>query len=366
MKKIGIMSMQRVKNYGSFLQAYGLKKNIEQFGYEVEFVDYEFGEQIIPSKKKNTFLKILKNINMFEYLKKKKILKKYNDSFDNKYIPIICNKGNNIRPKDIDMLVIGSDEVFNCLQEYPVGYSKELFGKNYENIPIISYAASFGQTNYEGLKKYGIVDEVSSLLKKFKSISVRDSNSFDTVYKLTGIKSDFNLDPVLVTNYDEEEINNVTINNYIIVYAYPGRLTKAEEIKIKEFAKKHNKKIVSLGMYQRIADIDITVHPFEIFSYFKQADFIITDTFHGSIFSIKTHSKFCTIVRNGSKGNSNKLIDLLTKLCLQNRIMTDISKLDSIYCEDIDYNKTDKIIADEILRTNEYLRLNLEGEKNEK
>ena len=55
MKKIGIMSMQRIKNYGSFLQAYGLKKIIEKLGYEVEFVDYHIGEPII--KEENTKLK---------------------------------------------------------------------------------------------------------------------------------------------------------------------------------------------------------------------------------------------------------------------------------------------------------------------
>ena len=49
MKKVGIMSMQRIKNYGSFLQAYGLKKNVENLGYDVEFVDYEY-EKTIPQK----------------------------------------------------------------------------------------------------------------------------------------------------------------------------------------------------------------------------------------------------------------------------------------------------------------------------
>lgn len=366
MKKIGIMSMQRIKNYGSFLQAYGLKKNIENLGYEVEFVDYEFGNQIIPTKKKNIFLKILRNINIFEYVKKKKILKNYNDSFENKYIPIICNKDKNIRPKDIDMLVIGSDEVFNCLQEYPVGYSKELFGKNYENIPVISYAASFGQTDYNSLKKYNIHLEVGNLLKNFKAISVRDQNSFETVYKLSEIKPNFNLDPVLVTNYEDEYVDNVKIDNYIIIYAYPGRLSRTEEKEIRKFAKKHNKKIVSFGMYQRIADIDITVHPFEIFSYFKHADFIITDTFHGSIFSVKTHSNFCTIVRNGKLGNSNKLVDLLTRLKLNERIITNISELESIYNKDFSYKETDQILKEQTAKTVEYLRTNLGGKTNEK
>ena len=46
-KKIGILSMQRIKNYGSFLQAYGLRKLIEELGYEVQYVDYHVEEPVI-------------------------------------------------------------------------------------------------------------------------------------------------------------------------------------------------------------------------------------------------------------------------------------------------------------------------------
>lgn len=359
MKSVGIMSMQRIRNYGSFLQAYGLKKTVENLGYGVEFVDYEYEKAIRTSEKKNIFLKIISNINIVQYIRKKKILKQYNDLFEQKFIPIICKKSNNIRPKDIDCLIIGSDEVFNCLQDYPVGYSRELFGKNYENIPIISYAASFGQTNYDLLKKYKIDSEIGELLKNFKAISVRDDNSFQTITKLTEIKPNLNLDPVLITNYDDETIDNVSLKNYIIIYAYPGRLSEKEEKAIKKFARKHSKKIVSFGMYQRIADIDITVSPFEILSYFKHADFIITDTFHGSIFSLKTHSKFCTIVRNGKSGNSNKLIDLLNRLKLEDRIITDIEDLERIYNKKIDYKQTDKILETEKIKSIDYLKKNL-------
>ena len=53
MKKVGIMSMQRIINYGSFLQAYGLKKVIEGLGYEVEFVDYQVEKTLISDKKRS-------------------------------------------------------------------------------------------------------------------------------------------------------------------------------------------------------------------------------------------------------------------------------------------------------------------------
>ena len=354
MKTIGIMSMQRIHNYGSYMQAYGLKQLIGSLGYNVEFVDYEFEKELTHKKKENIVSKLLRNKNILRYAKKKKIVNEFHKRFAEEFIPTLCDKIN-VRPSNIDTLVIGSDEVFNCLQAYPVGYSRELFGKNYENIPVISYAACFGQTTYDRLKDYDISDEVSNLLKKFKSISVRDDNSYNTVLKLTGIKPTINLDPVLIYDYEKENIDNVKIDNYILIYAYSGRLTTEEEKYIKKFAKKHNKKIVSLGMYQKIADYNLVVSPFEMLAYFKHANYVITDTFHGSIFSIKTHSKFCTIVLNNTNGNSNKLVDLLERLHLKDRIVTDVEEIENKYLEGINYDDTDMILEVEKQHTMQYL-----------
>ena len=361
MKTIGIMSMQRIHNYGSFLQAYALKKTIESLGYKVDFVDYHYEKTLVASKNKDIIKKIIRNINIPKYIIKKKSVSVFHNKFNNEYIPMICNKEYNYNPTNIDELVIGSDEVFNCLQTYPVGYSKELFGKNYENIPVISYAACFGQTNYNRLIEYNIVNEIKELLNNFKAISVRDKNSYDTVVKLIDKKPIINLDPVLIYDYKNEIIDNVNIKDYIVLYAYSGRLTKYEEKYIKVFAKKHNKKIVSFGMYQRIADYNLTVNPFELFSYFKHADFVITDTFHGSIFSIKAHSKFCAIVRNNKVGNSNKLKDLLSRLALEDRVVSDIKQIDDFYNNKIDYETTDNIINEEKKRTIKYLSQELLG-----
>ena len=368
MKTVGIMSMQKVRNYGSFLQAYGLKKNIQELGYNVVFVDYNYEKSLINNTNDSILKKIIKNIYFFNYVKKKIILRKYNNAFDEKYIPYLYSNNKKIYTQDdIDYLIIGSDEVFNCLQSFPVGYSRELFGKNFERIPVSSYAASFGQTNFDKLKNYNISDEIGNLLIKFKNISVRDENSYKTVEKLIGISPEINLDPVLVTDYSDELIDSCKLSNFIIVYAYPDRLTKNEKRVIKEFAKKNNKKIVSFGMYQDISDIEIVVNPFEIFSYFKKADFIITDTFHGSIFSIKNKSNFCTIVRNSSNGNSNKLTDLLNRLGLENRIVSDVLDFELLYNSTIDYEKTYNILNVEKKKSINYLKKCLDsGDKSEK
>ncbi len=357
-RKVGIMSMQRVHNYGSFLQAYGLKSIVEKLGFEVEFIDYKFEKSLInqnDNKLKEKFKKIFKNINFCEYIKLKINLKKFNNIFEKEYLPILgINETKNFN-NDLDYLIIGSDEVFNCMQEYPVGYSRNLFGKGFEKSKIISYAGSFGYTKYQDLIDHRIDKEISDFFYKFRAISVRDENSYDTVYKLTGIKSNLNLDPVLISNFPKSNVK-IELKDYIIIYAYPRRFSKKEEKFIKKFAKKYNKKIVSLGIYQRIADENIIINPLEIFEYFRKADYVITDTFHGTIFSIKMNTNFCTLVR---KSNRNKLSFLLKQLGQEERMIDNIQDIENLYNKKIDFTNTNKLIKSETDKSFEYLKENL-------
>ena len=363
MKKIGIMSMQRIKNYGSFLQAYGLKKTIESLGYSTCFVDYKYEKSIIEKSESsfynNIIIKVKRNLNIITFIRRRNFNKKWNTIFKTDIKKYLNITDLYYAYNDIDELVIGSDEVFNCLQGYPVGYSRELFGKNYENIPVISYGGCFGNATLERIKEYKIDNEIGEMLSKFKSISVRDKNSYNIVYELTKIAPSINLDPVLITDFSNETIDNVKIKNYILIYAYPGRLTKEECKYIVDFAKSKKKKIVSIGAFQKIADYNLAIEPFEIFSYFKHADFVITDTFHGTIFSIKTHSNFATIIRSGKKGNNNKLEDLLERVGKKNNIIKNIHDISYMYEKNTDFTNVDKILKYETEKSIEYLKNNL-------
>lgn len=355
MKNVGIMSMQRIVNYGSFLQAFALKSIIEELGYNVEFVDYKFEESLV--KKNDTFFsKIKRNINVIDYYKKKKASLALNNKFVNDFFPLLGLSNEYNYNHDVDSLVIGSDEVFNCLQPYPVGFSKNLFGYEYENKNVISYAASFGFTTFDMIKKYNISDQLKKLLLNFNEISVRDNNSVEVVEKLIGKKPYKHLDPVLIYDYSKY-VKEVDVDNYILIYAYPGRLSKKEEKYIKKFARKNHKKILSLGSYQSIADEIRIVHPLDVFSYFKHADFVITDTFHGSIFSIITNVNFCTIIR---ASNKNKLEDLLKTLAQQNQIISNIDEIEIKYNNPAQFDETNVIIRKERKKTLKYLEKSLD------
>lgn len=357
MRKVGIMSMQRIANYGSFLQAYALKQLIEEFDCKVEFVDYHVGAPVITENadSKNKFVrKVEKGLETFQYqapFAHKLSFIRYKQSFPQKYMPLLeITDEMNYNPT-LDCLVIGSDEVFNCIQKNSnVGYSLELFGKDNHAERLLTYAASFGNTTLEKLEKYKKANEVGALLKKFDAISVRDANSGTIVEQLTGKEPVYNLDPVLTYDYMNccDKIPQVQTNEkYLILYAYAGRISNDEADWIAAYAKKKNLKVYAIGGIQKCADRFVDCSPFEVLAYFRNAEEVITDTFHGSIFSVITHRPFATLIRKSvgnSYGNEEKLSDLLNRLGLTERMTTKVEETEHINQQPIDYEKVDDVL----------------------
>lgn len=356
--KVGILSMQEVKNYGSFLQAYSLKSNIEALGHQCEFINIIPGEQLGEYKiSKFHKIKLLKErLCGWDFAKRLKYIYKFQTRFSKEFLPELgVRKGE--RKGHFDVVVIGSDEVFNCAQTTWFGFSKQLFGYGLDTDKTITYAASFGATTISKLESLNIKDTVTSLLKNLDKISVRDANSLKVVESLTGIIPNKNVDPVFIFDYDQYMPKTVGLKDYMIVYTYPGRITDTDEIKaIRNYARKNKLKLISIGHYFPWCDMTVVPHPFEVLAYFKNASCIVTDTFHGSVFSIKYNKPFCTIVRGM---NSNKLTHLLEQFGLSNRIANDIKMLPNILNTAIDYTPVNAIIAEERKRSIEYLKESL-------
>lgn len=367
MKKVGILSMQRIANYGSFLQAYGLKHILEDFGCEVQFVDYHPGETLIPADGGKGIKRIIsKVLEAFKYdapLKEKLKFIKYKKNYAKNYYPYLgISSVMNYSPK-LDILIIGSDEVFNCVQNNTnVGFSPELFGVNNNAKKVITYAASFGNTTVEKLKMYGVKDEVAGYLQKLDAISVRDANSGRIVKELTGKEPLYNLDPVLVYDFIgkcRDIPANVPEDKYMILYGYAGRFSKEECKKIRAFANKNGLKIFCIGGVQDACDRFIDCNPFQVIAYFQHADCVITDTFHGTILSVITHRQFASVVRSVGYGNSEKMTDFLGRLGLSDRIVDDLEIVRNKLDEFIDYEKVDEIIKTERERSYKYIRGNI-------
>lgn len=378
--KIGIMSMQRIYNYGSFLQAYALKKMIESINKNnsVFFVDYAPGKPLVMSNTKistgiaRKFRKIREYFNFHTSLINNIRFFNFKRTYAKRFFPMLGITKNIIRPVGFDMLVIGSDEVFNCVQSnINVGYARELFGHGIHVPTLISYAGSFGNTTFEKIRKYQIKDDLVEDLKKFDAISVRDENSFSIMSKL-GIKlSEINIDPVLAYDYMKMEelipIHRMFKEKFIIVYGYSGRFSVLENKCIKSFADNNKFKILCFGGIQDCCDKYINCSPFELLAYFRDAEMIITDTFHGTIFSIINEKKFITVIRKskgGSYGNEEKITFLLHQFGLDSEQTFHLSKsiLQQHLNKKIDYRNVEKILMAKRNDSEKYLKKFISGE----
>ncbi|MDO5137603.1 MAG: polysaccharide pyruvyl transferase family protein [Oscillospiraceae bacterium] len=361
--------MQRILNYGSFFQAYSLKTILESLGHEVVFVDYRVEWPIALKHSYKT--KSLRHLRMI----KRMILHPYH--YDKKKDPLYefflpCYKLLGLSPtyhfrEKVDVLVVGSDEVFNCLQENPdVGYSMELFGKNNNAKKLISYAASFGDTTLQRLKNYEVHEEIGAYLKRFDAISVRDNNSSEIVEKLCGIIPDQHFDPALISNLEELKWRECNLDHFMVVYGYKRRFSEEEGAAIMSFAQKRQLKVVILNASQIFGDVLIRCRPDEILGYFAKAEYVVTDTFHGTIFSVLYHKPFAVLCRTPDDthySNQNKLIDLIEKLQLEEQHVTRPENIGETLEREIDYNAIDRIRVVERERALSYLRKEC-GEEN--
>lgn len=352
---IGIISMQKVINYGSFLQAYALKRIIEDLGHEANFIDIIPGEKIVhkseqPANQRIKLDGLLKRIEHVLFAKKRKKL------FQKNYFPMI-GIDNPVHEEECDMLVIGSDEVFNCCQESEWGVTYQLFGKTKR--PTITYAASAGYSSLSLIKQMGIESKIQDALRMLIAISVRDDNTA-LIIKNMGYDCEKHVDPVLIYNWD----NSVPTlkhkyHDYILVYGYDNRINNDLEIaEIRKFAKQKGKQLISFGVYQRWCDKNVLCSPLELVSYFDHADYIITDTFHGTVISIKRNKKFATLIRDT---NRNKILDLLETFNLKDRAVRDVSNLAEIIEQDIDYRQINDIVGLEANKSISYLKKYLVG-----
>ena len=162
-------------------------------------------------------------------------------SYGKRYFPMIGVTAEPNHDLDLDVQVIGSDEVFNCVQSNTnVGYSRDLFGHGSPANRLISYAGSFGNTTIEKIEAAGIRQDLAEDFARFSAISVRDRNSAQIVEQLTGQPPEVHVDPVLAYDYMNLETRIPEQRQYdakyIIVYGYSGRFDHEENQILKRYA----------------------------------------------------------------------------------------------------------------------------------
>ncbi len=368
--KIKTITCQKVQNHGATLQAYALMHYLELLGNDVEIIDYipaqfkHFRPFYCGTEKyaKNPLLKLAYICvkfpgRLYSYVKYliSKRKKNFNFFWDEYYN--LTSKYKNfeqlkLNPPEADLYIAGSDQIWNTMMDngkdpaYYLQFAPD--GKR-----MATYAASFSVSE--------IPDELKNQIKKYIEsidfVSVREKSALNILQNLGIDKGQAVLDPVFLLDkeqWNEIESNKVFDEKYILVYDFEG--AQSVESFAKEYAKVHNVKIYSLYNNSYCDKCFEDYGPDMFLSLIKNAEFVISNSFHATAFSIIYKKQFAVIERQ--EAINSRMSDLLSLFNIQNRMVINYVEL-----KDIDYNLINKLIENQIIKSKNYLNRVLESKK---
>lgn len=365
MKKVGIITIVNVNNYGAELQAFATFRKLQLMGYNAEIINYLYYKdwRYIDSKMSRSFNSMSikgKIIYFAKYRVASFVL--------NKILPLICKDvkqrianfnsfhQHNTRfsklyksMKDLytdtpiyDVYMVGSDQVWNpnassSIEPYFLTFAPH-------SALTVSYASSFGVSKIEN---NSIANRIKLGLSSIKTISVRESSGVNLMKELTGRTAQLVCDPTLLLNKSEWTMFMKPVSNmpqrYVLIYQLSEsdaivklatRIGKQEQIPVyrickRAFKVKKDKGVVNI----------LNAGPSEFLSLITNASFIITNSFHGTAFSINFDVPFYTVV-SAKKKNNNRMESLLDYVGLGKRIVKDDVDITNLPIVGYDVNAT--------------------------
>lgn len=280
--KIGIVSFYDGYNYGAFWQAKTLecylKKNIIK---EVFFVKTNLRLFLIEYMKRIGCMKSAKILDFNAFIYNFYLFKDFN-AFRNAFAVESCKKIVNS-----DVIIFGSDEIWNISRKANRKKSAGiLWGKGIsDSVKRVAYAPSMNNTT---IKQFAERSDLIAEANKFAYISCRDYRTLEILENTLKKPIELVVDPTLLldTKYYESQQIVPKEKNFILVYSYGHNISAKEIEKIIALKKQTGKQVISFGNYLKFADKNVYGRPEEFLGYFYNADCVITDTFHGTMFSM--------------------------------------------------------------------------------
>lgn len=356
-RKIGIVTFGRADNYGAVLQGYSLCRYINKNFGRCEVIDFTpnfmIGRYSIFKLNKKNIKSILKSfigafIRLPLNLKKKtrfESFRKLDDTFSKeKYVGKLDDR--------YDTYIVGSDQVFNLeLTHNDIEFFMPRIDSDHKKI---TYAASVGVSSLSQDDEKVFKDN----LEKFEYISIREKEGQKLIQKLFPEKNiQQHIDPVFLTSKsDWRKLIKARIvkEKYILIYAFKDfKLAYSIAKELDE-----DIKIVFIrNDFKKIADDVINIKaagPLEFLSLIRYAEFVITDSFHGTAFSIIFEKNFISIPYKGTESRFYTMLDVLG---LINRIYQgNLKKIE----RNINYNEVGIKLEQQVKKSHEYLKSSLE------
>lgn len=369
--KIRTMTCHHVYNYGASLQAFALQHYLESIGHDVKIIDYR-----LPCHVRYEFFtprpgsKCAKIVSKYPYLKyllspianrgdlKMWGRKKAFDFFDKKYLHLTSRYKTKEQlvshPPHADVYIVGSDQVWNPTYPYwnDLGYFLSFGDKS---VKRISYAASFGVASIPDSKN----DYYKEQLSIFDRLSVREQSGVSIINHL-GLSAIQCIDPVFLLS-EKEWIDTLGLKkqkrNYILVYDFLHNDSRMMDYVVR-LSKETGLKIVSVNDYSDTPYADEQINdagPIDFLTLILNAEYVICNSFHATVFSIIFRKRFVTFPLVGHS-NSSRMKDILNMLSLDDLFNpSDLSYIRKT----VDYDNIMVIMQSMIDKSKKYLNESL-------
>lgn len=351
--KIGILTHQYINNYGAFLQAYALREALaENFPEdEVEIIDYV-----------NIKHFIINTAGWFRFYRNRENLKSWLQKIclphtfakarkKEMKLSKLCFSAAQINRQNYDVIIVGSDEVWNYKESK--GNAKIKFGIGLTCKNLIAYAPSVGKTSADE----NIPEYVKEGILKFKATSARDNLTSELVEKISGKAPTRVLDPTFLKEIPVVDLK-VKEAPYILFY-YCDNLPREIRQQIYTYAKHNGLAVYGAGECDKqYTDITVNLTPFEWVEMFRNAEYVFTGTFHGAVFSILNQRQFKVYLTNESR--IKKVNALLEELGIEGREIKSDFHFDLEQMKnEIDYKKVNETIDVKRTQSIEFLKQNI-------
>lgn len=331
--KVGILTYHDTVNYGAALQAYATQAALTNMGVYSEFIDYinehrrgnySVQKRFFNQLRQGQFLSSIKTlVGMPMILGRTKRFAIFYRTYL-KMGPISFRTRRSLweAPLDYDVYLVGSDQVWNYRNNgSDFNYMLDFVSNKHKTV---SYASSFGiESIPEELK-----EEYTRTLKEIRFLSVREKKGAALVNQLIDRDVPVVLDPVFLIGKDywlelaknDTKIKNKYIVNYTSKTDYISRFCAGTDYDI------HKNIVVQIGSALTISDvlnqkvrILSAAGPEQFLGLIKNADLVLTSSFHGIAFSILMEKAFVAFL-SGDEGRDSRIVDLLSSLGLSDRI----------------------------------------------
>lgn len=353
MKKVGIITFHNSYNCGSMLESFAIEKILEKQGLDAKIIDFQSLEQkeLYNIKFKNNSIRnIVKNIIIIPARKKLKNNNARYEAFKNKNFKLTktYTKMEELNDKDFDVVVAGSDQVWNITIE---DGNDAYFLPWVKNAKKVAYAPSFGAKNI--MEHTSDTEKYKNFINDFDAISIRENNGQKWIKDLCDIDVPVLVDPTLLLeaeDYDLIKDDIITPKNEDYIFLYCPGFDREICKFVKKISEKYNLKVITWSTKSYYTK-NIKSFGFELvecedpaiyLSLIKNAKLVMTTSYHGTIFSTIYKKNFITIKNGGMYGSDDRVRTLLDQLDMNETLIPFEFDDNFDYLRDVNYKGYDE------------------------